>query len=141
MIYYIGLLGLKSGLTSAEWADSVIRCLPEDSTNGFFVSCFVRVDPSTMIPGDAKGAVSVAGAGKRKRGKGDAIPAETPSAQPDDINKDVDGNSTVPATVEMEEAVVKDKTEAQAERVRRKKLAQRKRRKVEGGGAIEADDE
>lgn len=27
-------------------ADSVLRCLPEDGTNGFFVACFVRTPPA-----------------------------------------------------------------------------------------------
>jgi putative methyltransferase len=27
-------------------ADSVLRCLPEDQSNGFFVACFVRAEPS-----------------------------------------------------------------------------------------------
>ncbi|KAK4056352.1 hypothetical protein OIO90_002495 [Microbotryomycetes sp. JL221] len=30
-------------------ADSVVRCLPEDQTNGFFVACFVKVDSNDDI--------------------------------------------------------------------------------------------
>lgn len=40
-------------------ADSVLRCLPEDGTNGFFVACFVRDEPSengdeTVIEAEAE---------------------------------------------------------------------------------------
>ncbi|WVF72809.1 hypothetical protein IAT40_007627 [Kwoniella sp. CBS 6097] len=31
-------------------AQGVIRCLPEDKTNGFFVACFVRDDPAGIRP-------------------------------------------------------------------------------------------
>lgn len=34
-------------------ADSLLRCLPEDSTNGFFVACFVR-DPNNVDPIEAE---------------------------------------------------------------------------------------
>ncbi|OCF37937.1 nuclear protein [Kwoniella heveanensis BCC8398] len=33
-----------------DLAQGVIRCLPEDKTNGFFVACFVRDDPTGLRP-------------------------------------------------------------------------------------------
>ncbi|GAA6048783.1 hypothetical protein JCM3770_003964 [Rhodotorula araucariae] len=39
-------------------ADSLVRCLPEDGTNGFFVACFVKDE--TAPPIDAPPAVAVA---------------------------------------------------------------------------------
>lgn len=38
-------------------ADSVLRCLPEDGTNGFFVACFVRNPPEGV---DVDAAATVA---------------------------------------------------------------------------------
>lgn len=45
--------------TKSAIADSVLRCLPEDGTNGFFVACFVRDEPSengdeTVIEAEAE---------------------------------------------------------------------------------------
>lgn len=35
---------------SADIADSLVRCLPEDGTNGFFVACFVKDEDAEPIP-------------------------------------------------------------------------------------------
>ncbi|KAI9637535.1 putative nucleus protein [Dioszegia hungarica] len=108
-----------------DWADSVIRCLPEDSTNGFFVSCFVKADPSAPAPA----ATSVPGATKRKREKG----AAAVSVKPAEDDMDMDDAAGETEAIAKEAVAAKEKTDAQAERARRKKQAQKKRRKVDGG--------
>jgi putative methyltransferase len=119
-------LGGRFGADLVEWADSVIRCLPEDGTNGFFVSCFVKLDPSAI---QAAKETEIKSAGKRKRAP-DCVAVQVDSAAK---SEDIEMKSGVEAVEETKEA--KEKTEAQAERARRKKLAQKKRRKVEDGPA------
>lgn len=53
----------------SEHASSVVRCMPgEDATNGFFVSCFVRVSNSNKRKSIEE--TSTAQRKKRKRKKG-----------------------------------------------------------------------
>lgn len=121
----------------------MIRCLPgEDKTNGFFVSCFVRQSPGARSAAPPNGGK----AGKRKRGaqsdEQGAIAGRGTELVADNIKEGMTGSEEA-AEVEAEgvdEAVEaskdealapKNKTAAQAERARRKKAAQKKRRKLE----------
>ena len=79
----------------------MLRCLPEDRTNGFFVSCFVR---------DSSGPH----ARKRKISESEVV-------DPEQDENGLDGKSN--------RDLVKPKTAAQLERARRKKTSQKKRRK------------
>lgn len=81
-----------------EGWESVIRCMPEDKTNGFFVSCFERV---------SEGEESMVG-GKR--------PREDEDEDEDEEAMDVE---------ERAPKEKKDKTAAQLERNRRKKKQQK----------------
>lgn len=97
-----------------DQADSVIRCLPEDKTNGFFVSCFER---------EQEGEEKVAVGGKRQREE----EAEAEEAQGvDEDAEDLDGEESAPASP----AEANAKTAAQIERAKRKKQAQKKKRKT-----------
>ncbi|TXT13093.1 hypothetical protein VHUM_01494 [Vanrija humicola] len=89
-------------------ADSVIRCLPEDKTNGFFVSCFVRVEEG-----------QVAGT-KRAREEAEEE-AEDNEGEEEDEPEDASAAAAAPP---------KAKTAAQLDRARRKKQLQKKRRKA-----------
>lgn len=123
----------------------MIRCIPgEDKTNGFFVSCFVR-----QSAGDKSASSSIGGkAGKRKRG----VPLDAhaaaggrgPELAEDNVKGGTAGSEdSAAAEAEAEDAdeadeafkdealAPKAKTAAQAERARRKKAAQKKRRKIE----------
>ncbi|KAL7422735.1 hypothetical protein Q5752_002027 [Cryptotrichosporon argae] len=95
----------------AALAESVIRCLPEDKTNGFFVSCFVRDGPG--FAGTAERG------GKRKRVERESHDAE-----------DADGG-VERAQVDERTEQGKAKTAAQLERARRKKKAQAEKRRRE----------
>ncbi|WVQ81871.1 hypothetical protein IAT38_003998 [Cryptococcus sp. DSM 104549] len=116
-----------------ELANGVIRCLPEDKTNGFFVSCFVRGE------GGLRPEVSKKTSKKRalKRARGEAE-AEGESEAPE-VDSTVAKNEDEGSAEDAEDDVVddasagaaKEKTAAQVERARRKKAQQKaKRRKV-----------
>lgn len=108
-----------SWLIMADLAESVIRCLPgEDKTNGFFVSCFVR-----ETAGDKAGSV---GKGKRKRPDAEREPE--PATDSVETNRATDAATTGDA----QQPASKEKTAAQAERARRKKAAQKKRKMADG---------
>lgn len=101
-------------LNSTELAEGVIRCLPEDKTNGFFVACFIRGQPlSTTVTGkraieeEDEDMEGLSGASDEEEGPGPGKKGETSVSQ-----------------------VEKTKTAAQAERLRRKKQLQKKKRKV-----------
>ncbi|WVQ74949.1 hypothetical protein IAR50_004557 [Cryptococcus sp. DSM 104548] len=106
-----------------DLAESVIRCLPEDKTNGFFVSCFVR-DGSGLRPKDG-GSTTTTDQRSIKRSR-------------DDIEPKADEGREDAEAVEAEEEAGdergegrKEKTEAQLERARRKKQLQKaKKRKT-----------
>lgn len=46
-------------VTCTAIADSVVRCLPEDQSNGFFVACFVRAEPTSTGADDSATAAAV----------------------------------------------------------------------------------
>lgn len=127
-----------------EGADSVIRCMPEDKTNGFFVACFERRgageerDVSVEGSGEAEGleepepgksARKAAStdrapeASKRKAHAGMATSTKRPRDDGDD--DDADDLTTSPTPTPTPQPSKKPKTQAQAERMRRKKKAQR----------------
>ena len=89
-----------------------MRCLPEDKTNGFFVSCFVR----------GAGEIAHEASGKRARDDDEEEDGEEEDA-PDE------------QAPEQDEATGADtptlpKTAAQAERARRKKQAQKAKKRL-----------
>ena len=109
-----------------DMADSVIRCLPEDKTNGFFVSCFERVDgdaelgePATMPSRTSKSSKAV----KRRREHEDDEEVDDEQDQGDDGEQDNQEGAAPRASS------AKAKTAAQLERAKRKKQQQKKRRK------------
>lgn len=96
-------------------ADRVIRCLPEDKTNGFFVSCFERVQDGDEEEQEEEGQEvedDEAVGGKRAR----------EDADDDDEEDDADAGEVA------EVAEPKPKTAAQIQRARRKKKLQKKRK-------------
>ncbi|KAL1407370.1 hypothetical protein Q8F55_006792 [Vanrija albida] len=97
-----------------DGADSVIRCLPEDKTNGFFVSCFERVREGDVA--------KVKGAKGAKRAREEVEEEVEPEAEAEEDEEDDDE--------EKSGAPAKPKTPAQLERARRKKQLQKKRRKA-----------
>ncbi|KAK8854799.1 hypothetical protein IAR55_003538 [Kwoniella newhampshirensis] len=109
-----------------DLANGVIRCLPEDKTNGFFVSCFVR-DGTGLWPKTKSNPRSL----KRPRNNDAEEDVEEERSKKleeaeEESKEEGDGG---------EEAVVsgetKTKTPAQLERIRRKKAQQKaKKRKV-----------
>jgi len=109
---------IASGELTIELAESVIRCLPEDHTNGFFVCAFLRLELSEMAQSEK--AKSTAQPSKRAR----------EDAEEDVAMKDVeDSKSPIRDTEPKPETI---KTAAQAERLRRKKQLQKaKKRKVD----------
>ena len=106
----------RSELTT-ELADSVIRCLPEDHTNGFFVCAFLRLEPSEMA--QAEKAKPTEQPKKRARENAD----EEMEVEVEKTDLQVRDTESKPETI---------KTAAQAERLRRKKQLQKaKKRKVD----------
>jgi putative methyltransferase len=101
-----------------ELAEGVIRCLPEDKTNGFFVACFIRGQPAS--------ASSTEVSKKRPIDEDELLDdmSGTSDAEDEDIQV---ADPKTKTTVTMGE---KTKTAAQAERLRRKKQLQKKKRKV-----------
>lgn len=99
-------------------AEGVIRCLPEDKTNGFFVSCFLRVEGDEIKKGGAK---TKAPEGlKRPREEDDDDEAD---------GEEVEGEADVEKVQEVKEAKeAKPKTAAQLERARRKKKQQQQKK-------------
>ncbi|WWC63282.1 uncharacterized protein I303_105882 [Kwoniella dejecticola CBS 10117] len=59
-----------------DLAQGVIRCLPEDRTNGFFVSCFVRDDPAGLSISNITQPGSES-ASKAEDGKGNGTKSKT----------------------------------------------------------------
>lgn len=92
-------------------AEGVIRCLPEDKTNGFFVSCLERVE----------GDVKKAGRRAQESASFKRAREEEEEAEGGDSG-DEDGDKTA------KEA--KPKTAAQLERARRKKKLQKKKQRT-----------
>ncbi|WVR00007.1 hypothetical protein IAU59_007149 [Kwoniella sp. CBS 9459] len=136
-----------------DLAQGVIRCLPEDKTNGFFVACFVRDDPAGLRP--ALSSTKSKGK-KRARDEGEELQlqsqhsskgestAEFGSQTGNDVEMALDqaqaqegeDEAAQEADGEEDEALnePKEKTMAQIERNKRKKAAQKakaKKRKVE----------
>jgi len=95
--------GLKKELP--EGYESVIRCMPEDKTNGFFVSCFERVPEGEEKP------VQQEEVGKKR------------AREVDDEEMEVDEQQAG-----KREKKEKEKTAAQIERNRRKKKMQKKKK-------------
>lgn len=126
---------------SAKDADKVIRCAPEDHTNGFFVACFKRI-PLAELPTEveadtvkaeessskAEKPSAEAGGGKTKKaqvkgegktggnGKGKKRPAEDVEEAEEQEEETRTDESAKPK---------KQKTAAQLERAKRKKKAQK----------------
>lgn len=108
----------------------MIRCLPEDKTNGFFVSCFVRGDTS-IRPKTAKKS-------KDQRPPKHSLMDENEETAEDgfpsvagDEEGDEEDETQDKLTVNVPR---KEKTKAQLERVKRKKAQQKvkaKKRKLE----------
>lgn len=93
-------------------ADSVIRCLPnEDHTNGFFVACFVR--------GSQAAALRTATLIKKRK----HVPDSDAGDDSKDVARKADGDTTEHAGER------KLKTQAQLDRAKRKKAAQKARQK------------
>jgi putative methyltransferase len=91
-------------------AEGVIRCLPEDKTNGFFVSCFERVEGSARKGKGSEGE-------KRKREE-----VEEGDEEEGEEDEEAGGDDTEPKAS-------KPKTAAQLERARRKKQQQKKKKR------------
>lgn len=92
----------------------MIRCLPEDHTNGFFVSAFERREPSKAEEGKPAEQSTL----KRARENAEDMEVEMETTE-----------SPVRDTETKSETI---KTAAQAERLRRKKQQQKaKKRKVD----------
>ncbi|BEI89673.1 uncharacterized protein CcaverHIS019_0210350 [Cutaneotrichosporon cavernicola] len=87
-------------------AEGVIRCLPEDKTNGFFVSCFERVEGGMK---EGKGSKSA------KRPREEEVVEEEAAAEDDNVAG--------------EPKELKPKTAAQLERARRKKQQQKQKKR------------
>ncbi|WWD19053.1 hypothetical protein CI109_103511 [Kwoniella shandongensis] len=103
-----------------DLANGVIRCLPEDKTNGFFVSCFVR-DGTGLWPRAKPNPRTL------KRPRKDGPDAEGEAEE----TKDDDGEVEEIAEEATAGGESKVKTAAQLERIRRKKAQQKaKKRKV-----------
>ncbi|EJT52392.1 nucleus protein [Trichosporon asahii var. asahii CBS 2479] len=126
---------------SAKDADKVIRCAPEDHTNGFFVACFKRI-PLAELPTEveadtvkaeessskAEKPSAEAGGGKTKKaqvkgedkaegnGRGKKRPAEDVEEAEEQEEETRTDESAKPK---------KQKTAAQLERAKRKKKAQK----------------
>lgn len=108
----------------------MIRCLPEDKTNGFFVSCFVRGDTS-IRPKTAKKS-------KDQRPPKHSLMDENEETAEDgfpsvagDEEGDEEDETQDKLTVNVPR---KEKTKAQLERAKRKKAQQKvkaKKRKLE----------
>ncbi|WVW85638.1 hypothetical protein I302_107676 [Kwoniella bestiolae CBS 10118] len=115
-----------------DLAQGVIRCLPEDRTNGFFVSCFIRDDPSGI---SIKSQISNVQKQKREEGKSSKNgkrPREEVESNIEDVTNERIEEEVDEQEQEQESQVTKEKTLAQLERNRRKKAAQKaKKRKVE----------
>ncbi|CAK9785657.1 S-adenosyl-L-methionine-dependent methyltransferase [Cutaneotrichosporon oleaginosum] len=86
-------------------AEGVIRCLPEDKTNGFFVSCFERVDGSGQ---------KTEGSEREKRKREEE---EEEREEGDEEGEEAQSKEARP------------KTAAQLERARRKKQQQKKKKR------------
>jgi len=111
-----GALVREDELTT-DLADSVIRCLPEDHTNGFFVCAFLRRDPSEMP--QAQKSESTEQPKKRARENAEE-------------EMEVEVGKTESPVRDTEPKSETIKTAAQAERLRRKKQLQKaKKRKVD----------
>jgi hypothetical protein len=90
----------------------LIRCLPVDSTNGFFVCAFERRDPA-----DKAQAV-------------DVKPTESTKRAREDVDMEVETEKAGSPVRDTKSETIK--TAAQAERLRRKKQQQKaKKRKVD----------
>lgn len=101
-------------MSPTELAEGVIRCLPEDNTNGFFVSCFIRGQPATTPETSKKRAIDE-----------DEVMDDASEATDEEMMEMKPAKSETTTTL-----AEKTKTAAQAERVRRKKQLQKKKRKV-----------
>lgn len=118
----------------------MIRCLPEDKTNGFFVACFVKAEVETR--GNDKNGSAQRGdkKGKKRAREAEAGPSVGLSTAVDAVEAPEMPEPTPPSTslaepaadtmVEPEEVTeIKIKSDAQAERIRRKKQLQRQKKK------------
>lgn len=133
---------------SARDADKVIRCAPEDHTNGFFVACFKRV-PLAELPSEAEDveaekpaaksekptAKAEGGKAKKAQGKGEQSEQKkgeqkteangkskkrpAEEVEPEAEEEEEEDERTEPAKAK------KQKTAAQLERAKRKKKAQK----------------
>ncbi|WWC71579.1 uncharacterized protein I206_105537 [Kwoniella pini CBS 10737] len=129
-----------------EMAQGIIRCLPEDRTNGFFVSCFVRDDAvgisiKTSIASKSETVVEKTKSKGNKRARdedeeGRREAKEEVLVTENNVEDVKVVEDQVKATEEDDtaEKVSKEKTSAQLERNKRKKAAQKekaKKRKLE----------
>ncbi|WWC90722.1 uncharacterized protein L201_005659 [Kwoniella dendrophila CBS 6074] len=160
-----------------DLAQGVIRCSPEDRTNGFFVSCFVRDDPeglsiktksqqdeanqdeANQVQAQSHGQAQIttqpeAGKSKiaakpKKRAREEEVAVEivksTSKKHSDSTSLTAANNNNLDDQIEIEEEkimtndteedkTIKEKTEAQLERNKRKKAVQKekaKKRKLE----------
>lgn len=109
------------GPLTIDLADGVIRCMPgEDKTNGFFVACFIKQDPTTV-----KRSI------KQKRGREDESLDTDVQRQDDAGDDEKTSNEVVEQSVSTKKEIgqtTKQKTAAQLARKRRKKQAQQARR-------------
>lgn len=108
----------------------MIRCLPEDKTNGFFVSCFVRDDTSIRLKTTKKS--------KDQRPRKRSLMEEDEETAEDgfpSVGGDEEGGEEDEGQDKLTvNAPRKEKTKAQLERAKRKKAQQKvkaKKRKVE----------
>ncbi|WRT68385.1 uncharacterized protein IL334_005361 [Kwoniella shivajii] len=118
-----------------DLAQGVIRCLPEDKTNGFFVSCFIR-DPSGLsVKSNASSKSSTIKSKSNKRDRDETEDDQGgEQGESDSISALESKVEVVKGIEEIEVEMNKEKTQAQLERNKRKKAAQKdkaKKRKVE----------
>lgn len=110
-------------------ADSVIRCLPEDKTNGFFVSCFERVEGAVTKPASKKAKASATKPKAEASDKKAKDSLKRPRDEVEEQDEDAADDEDEPE-VDGKPKEVKPKTAAQLERARRKKKSQKKKQKV-----------
>ncbi|WVQ68080.1 uncharacterized protein L199_006286 [Kwoniella botswanensis] len=111
-----------------ELAQGVIRCLPEDRTNGFFVSCFVRDDPQGLSISAPIKAKMTSTQQEQQKSKNVKRPREEIESNMEDI---VEEENVMEAKQETQiDQAIKEKTSAQLERNKRKKAAQKEKQKA-----------